>query len=105
MQRSVTKKIKLVNWPWLFLLASSIWAHLLPTTSAVLDCVLRFHLDLATNAFCRRGAIDGSDMMARVAAPLALDVEILELGVLLRFVGELWGRIGSPVVVPAGGLC
>lgn len=80
-------------------------AHLLPATSAVLDCVLRFHLNLATNAFCRRGAIHGSDMMVRAAAALALDVQILQLRVLLGFVGELWGRIGSPVVVPAGGFC
>ena len=76
-------------------------AYLLPTTRAVFDCVLGLHLNLATDAFCSWGFVESSDIMKRATAALALNVEVLQFGLLLGLVRQL-DAVVVPVMVPAG---
>lgn len=74
--------------------------YLLPTTSAILDSILRLHFNLATDTLGRRGRVDRRDMVMRQTA-LALGIVVLELRVLqlITLVAEV-AHIGGAIVVP-----
>lgn len=72
--------------------------YLLPTARAILDGILRLHLNLAADTFGGRGRVDRMDMVTRQATALALEILILELGV----GGQLVAQVGGAVLVPGG---
>lgn len=76
--------------------------YLLPTASAILDGILRFHFNLATDALGCRRRVDGRHMVMRQTAAPALDIVGLELRVLqLGALVTLVAQFGGAVVVPS----